>query len=323
LVWSTRRRAVRLLGLAVLLFAARAGAQELGHRVPGTLGLDAGKQSDVGLYLASQSFFYSADRARDRNGQLLPTEDLDLKLFATALGIAFTTRVGFTYFTAAVGVPYAQVKVTSAQPPVDLSRGGITDLSVMPLKLGWRWTHADAVAAYTLYVPTGSFHLGQPTGLSQGAFTHQLSLGGALYFDEAKRFYASALLSYDKNQHKIGIDITRGDNLVLQGGVGARLHPLLDLGVVTYALWQVHADAGSDIPPNLRGLWDQVYGLGPEVGVRIPPLRARLTAHLEWDFAAQSRPEGRLLLVALNFALWRPKGTAPAPPTPADAGPEG
>ena len=111
--------------------------------------------------------------------------------------------------------------------------------------------------------------------------------------------------------------------LSAEGGVGARLHPLLDLGVVTYALWQVHADAGSDIPPNLRGLWDQVYGLGPEVGVRIPPLRARLTAHLEWDFAAQSRPEGRLLLVALNFALWRPKGTAPAPPTPADAGPEG
>ena len=68
---SARTRFLNVfVGLAVLLFAARAGAQELGHRVPGTLGLDAGKQSDVGLYLASQSFFYSADRARGREAAL-------------------------------------------------------------------------------------------------------------------------------------------------------------------------------------------------------------------------------------------------------------
>jgi hypothetical protein len=49
-----------------------------------------------------------------------------------------------------------------------------------------------------------------------------------------------------------------------------------------------------------------VFGLGPEIGVVIPAIRARLTVRYEWDLAATSRPEGQILVAGLTFVAWRP-----------------
>jgi hypothetical protein len=76
---------------------------------------------------------------------------------------------------------------------------------------------------------------------------------------------ASALASCDLNQKKRHIDLTRGESVQGQGGIGVRLFDRIDAGLAGYALWQVRDDRGADLPAPLRGLRDRVFGIGPEV----------------------------------------------------------
>jgi len=100
-------------------------------------------------------------------------------------------------------------------------------------------------------------------------------MGGTLFFDNERAFRLSALASYNLYHQKVGIDITRGDTVQLQGGLGGRLFQVVDVGLVGYALWQVADDRGSDLPLALRGRARASFGLGPEIGITIPALRAR------------------------------------------------
>jgi Putative MetA-pathway of phenol degradation len=76
----------------------------------------------------------------------------------------------------------------------------------------WTWWRVYAFHAPTgLYIPQASGSIGH------GQWTHEFSLGGMVYFGHAKTWSVSTLASYDLNQRKEGIDITRGDTFQFQG----------------------------------------------------------------------------------------------------------
>lgn len=275
---------------------------ELGQRVLGSVGLDAGTQPAEGVYAGNRFFYYSANRLRDPQGGLRPVQGLAIDAFANVVGISGTLKAeGLPYLSAAFAVPVAWVSTRADVPPTDVARTGLGDIFVQPLMVGWRSTRFDAVASYSFYAPTGQLNR---KGLGQPQWTQQLSMGGTLFFDDERAFRLSALASYNIYHQKIGIDITRGDTVQVQGGLGARLFQVLDVGLAGYALWQVGDDRGPDLPPALRGAREQVFGLGPEIGITIPALRARLTARYEWDLGAKARPEGQILVVSLSFLAW-------------------
>ena len=112
------------------------------------------------------------------------------------------------------------------------------------------------------------------------------------------------LVGYEIHQPKIGIDVTRGDILQIQGGIGSTVLGIVDLGLAGYALWQVGDDRGSDLPAALRGRRDRVFGLGPELGILMPMLRAKLGIRYTRDFGVRGRPEGQLVVVGLSFRVW-------------------
>jgi hypothetical protein len=127
-------------------------------------------------------------------------------------------------------------------------------------------------------------------------------------FDEDRAWYVTALASYQLNQRKRGIDITRGDLVQVQGGMGVSLlNRRLDLGIVGFALSQVRDDRGADVPPVLRGARDEAYGLGPEIVLSLRPLPARMRLRYERDVTVKSRPQGEIFLFSLEFAAWRPR----------------
>lgn len=276
---------------------------ELGHKVLGSVGLDAGTQPGEGVYAGDRFLYYSADRLRDRQGDLLPLKGLEIGAYANAVGISGTLKPeGFPYLSAAFAVPVAWLSTKADVPPVDIARSGLGDIFVQPLMVGWRSSRLDTVASYSFYAPTGQLNR---RGLGQPQWSQQFSLGGTLFFDDERAFRLSALASYNLYHRKLGIDITRGDSVQLQGGLGGSLFQVLDFGIVGYALWQVADDRGTDLPLALRGAREQVFGLGPEIGITIPALRARLTARYEWDLGAKARPEGQVLVVSLSFLAWR------------------
>lgn len=297
--------------LLVIAFASPVAAQDLGHRFIGTLGSRAGEQREAGLYVADRLVYYGASTFRDRRGRPLPTGGARLEALANALGLAaaFEIEALATYVSFAAAAPLARVSLVADLPEASVDRFGLGDVYLQPLALGWRLPHLDLTASYAVYVPTGLFRLGEG-GLSRGHVTHELAVGATLFFDSERRFRISALASYDLNHRKIGVDITRGETVQVQGGVGALIADLIDVGVVGAGIWQVGDDSGSEIPPALLGARDRALGIGGEIGVVIAPIRGRLGVRYLWETAARSRPEGHALVFELAIVAWTPEADA-------------
>lgn len=289
------------LGAMALLGTVPAGAQDLGHKLVGSLGLGAGSQPDTGLYLADRFLSYRADELFDREGHRIPG-DIDLHAIANVFGISGTLKLPWlsTYVNGAVGVPVSHLTLEADRLTVGVDTFGLGDIYVQPLKLGWKLGQFDVVAGYAFYAPTGRFEPGGREGVGSGQWTHEFSLGATVYLDRGRTWQVSALASYDLNLRKRNIDITRGDTVQVQGGVGKTLFGILQVGLAGYALWQVQDDRGSAVPPALRGARDDAYGLGPEIGLVLAPIRSRLSVRYEYDIAVKSRPRGQILVIGLT-----------------------
>jgi hypothetical protein len=308
-VYTRSRLSAGTALLASLLVTSGALAQEVavGHKLLGTLGIRAGVLQPAGVYVGARLIGYNATEVADRNGNRLP-----IGLNADALGGGFDFSATFevkplsTYVGAAVGISTARLDAHTENPRLDARRGGFSDLAVQPIRLGWRTHHFDILTSYGFYAPTGRFDPSGDVGLGQGQWTHELNLGGAVYFDQERTWYLSAVGSLDVNMRKRGIDLTRGTTIQVQGGAGKTLFRLLDVGIASYALWQVSDDSGADVPPNRVGARERAYGLGPEIGVGIPVIRGRLSARYVREVVSVSRPEGQVVMIGLAITAWQP-----------------
>jgi len=296
--------------------ARRADAQDLGHKLPGLIGLDAGRIPQPGLYAIDRVVWYGADELRDRAGNRVPVGDLGLLGISNAVGLSYTLRRGSRSFTTTAAAPLARLRLdVHDRPEASFDRFGFGDIYIQPARVGWRSDRVDLVGSYGLYIPTGASPLAGGKGLSEGHITHEFSSGGTIFADPNRTSFLTALASYDLNLRKRGVDITRGDTLRVQGGAGVRLlNGVVEAGLAFYALWQVRDDRGADLPSVLKGARDRVYGLGPDVAVLIEPIQSEVRVRYEWDMGVHSRPQGKVLVVGLNVSLQRPKrSSAPGP----------
>jgi hypothetical protein len=276
-------------------------AQQLGYKLLGSAGIDAGVQPPPGWAIVSQTLHYDASEIRDRQGNVAPIAGLNIDATGTALGVSYTSKPkGAPYLTFAAGLPLANIHISSDDPAASLSGYGFSDLFVQPIKLGWKERRFDVVAAYVVYAPTGRF---EPRGLGpgRGYWTNQLSLGGALFADSTRANRLSALASYELNGRKRGIDIRRGDMFQIQGGAGVTVQKLATIGLAGFALWQVTPDRGADIPATLRGGRTRVFGLGPELDVLIPKWTTRVALRVERELGVTSRPRGTVFALSVAY----------------------
>src|SRR3954462_4599040 len=109
-------RSVLAVWLVLLLHPAAGSAQNLGHKLPGLLGLDAGRIPEPGLYLVSRAAVYDADKIRDRNGTALGP--VDLLAYSNAFGLSYTFKLSDTTFlTTTVGGPIAGIRLNVPTRP--------------------------------------------------------------------------------------------------------------------------------------------------------------------------------------------------------------
>jgi hypothetical protein len=310
---STRVKRFILLSLFIvcveMVFARRVDAQDLGHKLPGLIGLDAGRIPQPGLYAIDRVVWYEADQVRDRTGNRIPVSDLGLLGISNAAGLSYTLQRGSRFFTATVAAPLARLRLDiHDRPEASFDRFGLTDIYIEPARVGWRRDRVDLVGSYGLYLPTGDSPLAGGSGLSEGHVTNEFSAGGTIFADQDRTAFLTALASYDLNLRKRGVDITRGDTLQVQGGAGAMLlNGVVEAGLAFHGLWQVRDDRGADLPSVLRGARDRVYGLGPDVAVLLQNIQSQVRVRYVWDMGVRSRPQGRLLVVGLNVTLHRPE----------------
>ena len=289
---------------ALALAVGPAPAQQLGYKLLGSTGIDAGVQQPPGLVFLNQTLTYGASELHDRDGNVVPIDGLHMRATGSALGASYTVvRRRTRYLSFATGLPLASIHVSSDTPAASLNGFGFSDWFVQPIKLGWRERHFDIVTGYAAYVPTGHFEPRGNANTGRGYWTHQLSLGGALFADSTRSRRVSALMSYERNSRMRGIDIRRGDMFQIQGGAGANVSRVVVLGLAGYALWQVSPDRGSEIPPTLRDQRSRAFGLGPEVDVVIPRWSCRVTLRAEGELGVESRPKGTVVALGIAYSL--------------------
>jgi hypothetical protein len=202
-------------------------------------------------------------------------------------------------------------KTSAIDPPLDRDHRGIGDLWIMPLELSWRLPHVDFVVDYAFYVPIGTFrHDAAIGGLGTGHWAHEFSIGSALYLDEARTWSLSMLATFAMNGKDRNVDITPGDVLNLEGGAGKRFFGVLDLGVVSFAHWQVGTNSGADVREDRRHEHNQLYSVGGEADITIQALHTVLTMRYVYDVHAQTRLAGQSLIGVITFAAWSPSGKA-------------
>jgi hypothetical protein len=290
--------------MALVLTAAPMEAQQLGHKAMGTLGLYAGSQPDSGVYVLDQFFSYGSNDVYDRYGHRIPL-NLDLDAVANLAGFQVTFRLKHSlYLNAAAAAPASKVSLQSDLPEASVDQFGLGDVFVQPVKIGWKTRQADLVGGYAFYAPTGLYIARSSGSVGLGQWTHEFSLGGMVYFDRAKSWHISGLASYDLNQRKQQIDITRGDTAQFQGGAG-KTFKALDVGVAGYGLWQVRDDRGADLPAALRGARDVALGLGPEVDYKVARIRSQIGVRYCRDVVAKSRPLGGILVISFVILAHR------------------
>jgi len=300
-----------LLG-ALALAVRPLAAQQLGYKLLGSAGIDAGVQAPPGLFVVNQTLHYGASQLRDREGNVVPIDGLSINATGSALGMSYTTKTtGAPYLSFAIGLPVASIHVNSDEPAASLNGYGFSDLFLQPVKVGWRQRQFDLVTAYVLYVPSGHFEPRSGAGPGRGYWTHQLSVGGALFADSTRTHRLSALASYERNSRKRGIDIRRGDMVQIQGGAGASVKSIAVVGLAGFALWQVTPDRGADLPTTLRGGRSRVFGLGPEIAVTIPQWKTRVALRAEREFGVESRPKGHVIALSMSYVAWTPARRAP------------
>src|SRR5262249_27596743 len=128
-----RRRALFLA--ALLAPASSLAQQQLGTKVMGGLGIDAGTQSPPGLFVLDRFLQFTSTTARGRDGEVLPIPGLDILARANVLGVGYTLATrGAPYLTVAAGVPVARVALNTDDPVVSIDRLGLGDVFVQPIK---------------------------------------------------------------------------------------------------------------------------------------------------------------------------------------------
>ena len=284
--------------VAVLLGGVSAG--ETGHYVNGVEGIKAATLPPPGFYYRLYNVFYNADALMDANGEELDV-GFDLGVYAMANRFIWITnkKILGADFGADIIIPLVYTDVEIGAMGVADDKFGLGDVAVEPFVLSWHGPRYDGSFGLAAYIPTGDYAVNDPASPGKDFWTGMITLGGTIYFDAAKTWSASILSRYEIHSEKNDTDVTPGNDLHFEWGLGKTLAKIWDVGVAGYCHWQVTDDSGSDVVGD-RGDHDRVYAVGPEVAVFVSPVTLFLSLRSEWEFEAVDRPEGNVTTLTIT-----------------------
>ena len=300
---KTRLRLFALLG-AFLFIPGAAQAQLLGFNLRGDAGMKSGSQPGPGIYLIAPLYLRADyNGLRDRNGdEILSGLNLDVNLWVVP-GLAVTTK------------PRSRAELTASRS----FRFGM-DQRLTLAAPGFRRVR-DLDSATCLFSPSAwdgerrrltswpampSWPRPGPSTRSLDMWGHELSAGTTVYLDSEKKWHVAATGFYDFHQKKQDQDLTVGQYLTIEGGVGRSfLKGAAHVGLAYVAQWKTTNDTGSDFPPNLQKSKNRAYGMGPEIALPVfarGPLVGLVNLRYIWEFGAETNFEGGDFLISFTLA---------------------
>ena len=304
-------KSIAALGALVLVIATvtEARAQLNTQHVKGSVGLKAGSQPPPGGYLVLPVFYiYDTDTIEGSNGKLPLNANLTAMFFAAGFSQITTKKVlGGLYGYSMLFPAFADNRIQGTE--IDQNPGaGLTDSVFAPIDLGWHGARADAIASFTIYIPTGRYTDGASNNTGLGMWGYEPAFGTTVYLDPKKQYHAATMLSLDFQSKKEDSDTKVGNQLNLEGGVGGDfLKGGLSVGLDYYAAFKISDDVIEGIPGQLVRGRNKTFGLGPEATLAIvagQKVRGFVTTRFFWEPYARVTTKGNAFLVQ---AVWLTK----------------
>jgi len=293
----------------VLIRATPVAAQLNTQHIKGSVGLKAASQPPPHVYvIAPYVYIYNTDTIRDRNGDQVPI-DASITSVAYAGGVAVVTSKKLLggYYGFQILAPVG-VNNRLQGTEIDANPGpGISDSAVVPISLGWHFKRADAIASYSIYIPTGRYTDGADDNTGFGMWGQEVGFGTTVYLNEKKQYHASSLVSFNFQSKKEDSETKVGNEMNVEGGVGADfLGGGLSAGLAYYwsgKLTQDHIDGFPDI--LIRGR-NRVFALGPEVTLALAKgdtVYGFLKVNYEWEVYARTTTQGSEIQIVATFLV--------------------
>jgi hypothetical protein len=164
--------------------------------------------------------------------------------------------------------PWAQAVANLAPHPVVVAGAtydtgfGIGDIAVSPAILGWHWRDFHVQGGYYAFLPTGKFNLGASDNVGKGFWTHMFALGWTWMPAEDRPWHASLMTRYEVHSNQKDRDVTPGDTLTLELGLGKKVSDTIEAGVVGHIYRQVTGTTDCDAVNPLKY---RSNGIGAEI----------------------------------------------------------
>ena len=192
---------------------------------------------------------------------------------------------------------------------IDANPGaGLTDSVVAPINLGWHFKRADALASYSIFVPTGRYSDGASNNTGFGMWGQELGLGTTVYLTENKQYHAATIATFDFQSKKEDSETKVGNAMNLEGGIGGDfLKGGLTVGLDYYASFKLSDDRFDRAAANVlvRGK-NKSFGLGPEVQLALAKsgmLYGFLKVSYQWETYARTATQGSALTIMATFLV--------------------
>jgi hypothetical protein len=300
-----------ILALAGALAAGAAGAQVRGVYPTGMNATNAGVAPAPGWAYSNLFIANSRDARVGRSGETLATGEqsvlLDLNTFSW--GAADAVFAG-AHFGATATIILSRNSLESDSAGSLGSGGGLGDLFVQPVILGWTKGQYDWRGAYGIVAPTGRFEAGADDNVGAGYWTHAFSSGVTYHSTEERSDSLSAFAMYELHGRQETTDIRPGDTLTLDVSwmhAAVRRADLdVQAGIVGYAQWQTTDKRGPGVAPEEPSDHYRVYALGLASSVAWPQRRSSVALKLFREFGARSTFEGYSVQLSAAFAFQPP-----------------
>jgi hypothetical protein len=337
LTFASIRLPISILMFVLLICALPLHSQQKPQWMPGQVGLNAGIQPSPGFTYANITVGYRSGAFNNASGTAIPVTGnynvwaVENFFYYIPSGKILGGNIAMAFIlTPATGSLDADLATQNPGIPnlnAVAGGGGLADLFVVPIGVGWHLKRADLQVNEGMMLPTGRYNPGATNNVGTGYFGNHLMTGTTAYITKNKGTSANLFTDWEVHgarQGTNGTQKTPGQAFTMEWGLGQVLplkknfSQLLQLGLVGYDQWQVTQNGGTvpigstnfTIPASSLPYYS-VHAIGGQ-GTYILPMK-NLAFYVKGyhEYTAYSHFVGTTIVFGGTWTLRIPK---PAPP---------
>ena len=253
---------------------------------------------------------YSFNQSKDRNGDRLPvTGNVSVIFDHNTIIWSNKPKEGKPRYAFVADVPISNNSLSSATLGTVAGGGGLTDIYIQPLTLGWNFKRADIQVAYGFTVPTGRFNGDATNNVGSGYWGQDVSSGQTIYLTKDKKTAFSAYEMYEFHGTQRDTQVHPGQTLDVDYSLTRvvvlqkKTMTMLQLGVAGYGQYQMTDKSGPSVTPLQASAHYRVNALGGTANIILPMRKAAITFKALKEFANRSTVQGYTIQVggAITF----------------------